>query len=226
MIEAKRTFLFETTLGTCRMGWSDRGITGVALLDRAAARKANSSRPDGPASRAAMPPDWVRDAADLVARHLAGEPQDLSGITLDTGGLPPFHRAVYEAARRIGPGCTVSYGELAARAGSPRAARAVGRALARNPFLLVVPCHRVLASGGRPGGFSAPGGLDTKARMLALEEDRERGSSTRVEEDRERGSSTRVEEDRERGSSTRVEEDRAMPHANHPAEAARGAGPT
>jgi methylated-DNA-[protein]-cysteine S-methyltransferase len=83
--------------------------------------------------------------------------------------LPAFQRRVYEAAREIPPGTTVSYGDLAARLGSPGAARAVGQALGRNPFAIVVPCHRVLAAGGRMGGFSAKGGVITKARLLALE---------------------------------------------------------
>jgi methylated-DNA-[protein]-cysteine S-methyltransferase len=183
MIEASRTGTFETTLGSCRIGWSDRGLTGIKLIARAAAEAGNSPLllGSGQAESDAAPPGWVREAAGLIARHLAGEPQDLSGIPLDTEGLPPFHRAVYEAARHIGPGRTVSYGELAAAVGSPRASRAVGQALARNPFLLVVPCHRVLAAGGRPGGFSAPGGLDTKARMLALEGCAQHRSPTHVE---------------------------------------------
>jgi methylated-DNA-[protein]-cysteine S-methyltransferase len=84
-------------------------------------------------------------------------------------GVPEFHQRVYEVARTIPPGNTLSYGDIAARLGSPRAARAVGQALGRNPFAIVVPCHRVLGAGGKIGGFSAQGGIDTKRRMLALE---------------------------------------------------------
>ena len=84
-------------------------------------------------------------------------------------GVPDFHRRVYEAARRIGPGHTRTYGELAAELGEPGAARAVGQALGANPFAVIVPCHRVLAAGGRGGGFSAPGGVDTKLRLLEIE---------------------------------------------------------
>jgi methylated-DNA-[protein]-cysteine S-methyltransferase len=105
----------------------------------------------------------------LVQRHLAGAPQDLSGAAVDLAGLPPFATRVYRALRRVGPGQTVSYGELARRAGSPRAARAVGQAMARNPLALIVPCHRVLGSQGEPGGFSAAGGTKTKARLLRIE---------------------------------------------------------
>ena len=83
--------------------------------------------------------------------------------------MPPFHRRVYEVTRTIAPGVTRSYGEIAARLGAPRSARAVGQALGRNPFAILVPCHRVLAAGGKPGGFSANGGVATKLRLLAIE---------------------------------------------------------
>ena len=84
-------------------------------------------------------------------------------------GVPPFHRRVYEAAREIPPGDTLSYGAIANRIGSPGSARAVGQALGRNPFAIVVPCHRVVAANGKLGGFSANGGVTTKANLLALE---------------------------------------------------------
>ncbi|HZP27547.1 MAG TPA: MGMT family protein, partial [Acidimicrobiia bacterium] len=87
----------------------------------------------------------------------------------DMHGIPRFHQRVYEAARAVPVGTTVTYGELAARVGSPASARAVGQAMAANPFPIVVPCHRVLSAGGRLGGFSATGGLATKRRMLAIE---------------------------------------------------------
>src|SRR5262249_61450420 len=90
-------------------------------------------------------------------------------VRLDRTGVPAFRRRVYEAARTIPPGQTLSYGEVAACAGSPGAARAVGQALGKNPFAIVVPCHRVLAAGGRVGGFSAQGGIATKLRLLALQ---------------------------------------------------------
>jgi methylated-DNA-[protein]-cysteine S-methyltransferase len=85
------------------------------------------------------------------------------------GRVPAFHRRVYEFARTIAPGRTMTYGEIAAHLGDPTAARAVGQALGANPFAIIVPCHRVLAAGGRAGGFSAPGGVDTKRRLLEIE---------------------------------------------------------
>jgi methylated-DNA-[protein]-cysteine S-methyltransferase len=115
------------------------------------------------------PPAAIRRAIVGIRALLAGDHADLSAVPLDFDGVPSFHRRVYEAARGIPPGATLTYGEVAARAGASGAARAVGQALGRNPFPLVVPCHRVLAAGGRLGGFSAPGGVSTKAHLLAIE---------------------------------------------------------
>jgi methylated-DNA-[protein]-cysteine S-methyltransferase len=119
----------------------------------------------GPAS----PPPELRAAIAAIAALLAGEPRDLREIALDMSGVPEFQRRVYQAARNIPPGHTLSYGELARELGTPGAARAVGQALGKNPFAPIVPCHRVLAAGGRSGGFSAHGGPRTKLKMLAIE---------------------------------------------------------
>jgi len=150
--------LFKTALGACGIAWGPRGITAVELSE------ASDRLPI-----ALKPPRWVERVIQKVRRHLAGKPQDLSDVRLDLDGVPPFHRRVYRVARAVGPGRTVTYGALAAQAGSPGASRAVGQAMARNPFLLVVPCHRVLGSGHELVGFSARGGCATKARLLALE---------------------------------------------------------
>lgn len=120
------------------------------------------------AAEARLPRDVARVVRD-VAALLGGKRVDLTSVALDMEGLPPFHRRAYEAARRIPPGATHSYGEVAARLGSPNSSRAVGQAMRRNPFPIVVPCHRVLAAGGRAGGFTAAGGVDTKMRMLEIE---------------------------------------------------------
>ena len=109
---------------------------------------------------------------------LSGERRDLSFVALDMEGVPELHRRVYEVARTIPPGETLTYGEIARRLGDPRQARAVGQALAQNPFAIVVPCHRVLAAGGRTGGFSAPGGTGTKLRILEIEGARARAIPT------------------------------------------------
>jgi methylated-DNA-[protein]-cysteine S-methyltransferase len=110
----------------------------------------------------------VRQVIDRIVALLAGKADDLSGVALDMEGVPPFNRRVYEIARTIPPGRTLTYGEIAARLDAPDA-RGVGQALGENPFPPVVPCHRVVAAGGKTGGFSAPGGVDTKLRLLAIE---------------------------------------------------------
>jgi methylated-DNA-[protein]-cysteine S-methyltransferase len=161
--------IFDTELGRCGVAWGDRGIAAVELPaadDAATRRRIRRALPD--AQEASPPPD-VEAAIDAIARLLAGEPEDLASVVLDTDDVPEFHRRVYDVARAIPPGETLSYGEVAARLGEPRAAQAVGRALGRNPFPIVVPCHRVLAANGALHGFSAPGGIETKRRMLALE---------------------------------------------------------
>jgi methylated-DNA-[protein]-cysteine S-methyltransferase len=111
----------------------------------------------------------VQRAIEGIVALLRGEPGDLEGVALDMAGMEPFRRRVYEVARGIPPGATLSYGEVAARLGAPGMAREVGRALGRNPFAIIVPCHRVLAAGGRIGGFSARGGVGTKRRLLSAE---------------------------------------------------------
>jgi methylated-DNA-[protein]-cysteine S-methyltransferase len=157
--------LFQTAAGPVQLAWTEHGISAIELpqiTDRAA-RAAIAK-----AGRVEMPP-FVREARAAIERHLAGEPQDLTRIPLDLSRASEFHRKVYEVVRAVPPGATATYGEIAARLGKRGAARAVGQALGRNPLLLAVPCHRVLAGGGKPGGFSAPGGTALKARLLELE---------------------------------------------------------
>ena len=161
--------LFDTAIGRCGIAWSERGIAGVQLPEgRDAATKARLARRH-PGWREAPPPPAVQAAIEAMVRLLQGEAHDLGPIVLDMDGVAPFDRLVYEVARTIPPGQTLRYGEIAARIGQPREARAVGQALGRNPFAIVVPCHRVVAAGGQPGGFSAQGGVATKRRMLAIE---------------------------------------------------------
>ena len=161
--------LFETTIGCCGIAWGAGGIVGVQLPEgRERATRARLRQRFADASES-PPPREVAGAIDDIAALLRGEPRDLSDIALDMEGVPPFHRQVYEAARAVPPGATVAYGEIATRVGKPGAARAVGQALGRNPFAIVVPCHRVLAAGGKLGGFSADGGTTTKQRLLAIE---------------------------------------------------------
>jgi methylated-DNA-[protein]-cysteine S-methyltransferase len=161
--------LFETPIGRCGIAWGARGVTGVQLPEGADEATHARLRRRFPHAREAPPPPAVRRAIDGITALLRGEANDLGTVGLDMDGVPPFHRRVYEVARTIAPGATLSYGEVAARLGAPGSARAVGQALGRNPFAIIVPCHRVVAAGGKAGGFSADGGVTTKLRLLAIE---------------------------------------------------------
>ena len=161
--------LFDTTIGHCGIAWSDRGVVGFQLPEaREADTRSRLRRRFACAQEMPPPPEIGQTIAGVVAL-LRGEPVDLSGVPLDMDGVPLFHRRVYEVAQGIGPGRSLTYGEIAARIGEPGSARAVGQALGRNPFAVIVPCHRVLAAGGGLGGFSAPGGVETKLKLLAIE---------------------------------------------------------
>ncbi len=158
---------FPTPLGVCGVAWNTLGITRFLLpAENEKELHAEISRLD--VGVFSPPPAWVRRTIQQVTRHFKGQAQDFSGVKLDFSGIQDFQKAVYQEALRIGPGECVTYGELAAKMGKPGAARAVGTALGRNPFALLVPCHRVVGSAGA-GGFSAPGGLTTKSRMLEAE---------------------------------------------------------
>jgi methylated-DNA-[protein]-cysteine S-methyltransferase len=160
--------LFDTALGRCGVAWGERGLVGVQLPEPAGAERARLLRrfPDAVET---TPPPGVQRAAAGIASLLRGESPDLDSISLDMSLVAEFDRSVFEATRRIPRGATRTYGEIAAQIGDPGAARAVGQALGRNPFPVIIPCHRVLAAAGRPGGFSAHGGVATKLRMLAIE---------------------------------------------------------
>jgi methylated-DNA-[protein]-cysteine S-methyltransferase len=158
--------LFETPIGCGGITWTERGVSGVQLPEPDAARVRSRLR-----RRAAedVPPEQVRLVIGAITALLEGQPTDLFSVRVDMDSVPDFDRQVYAAARAIRFGETVTYGELATRLGDARLARDVGQALARNPFPIVVPCHRVIAAGGRLGGFSARGGVATKQRLLAIE---------------------------------------------------------
>jgi methylated-DNA-[protein]-cysteine S-methyltransferase len=156
------TATFDTALGRCAVRWTDAGIAGV-LLPGTAGR----TGPDH--ASAGDVPAFVRRAIAGMTAVLDGGSPDLHDIPLDLAGLDDLRRAVYAATRDIPPGRTRSYGEIALAIGRPGEAREVGAALARNPYPIIVPCHRVVAANGALTGFSAPGGLATKRRMLELE---------------------------------------------------------
>ena len=161
--------LFDTPIGHCGIAWDDDVIVGLQLPEaRVADTRARLRDRFDDASEGAPSPS-VQAAIDAIDASLRGEADDLVDVPIALDRVPPFARRVYEVVRTIPAGETLSYGEVAAAVGSPGAARAVGQALGRNPFPLVVPCHRVLAAGGRIGGFTAQGGTSIKAEMLAAE---------------------------------------------------------
>ena len=167
--EAPCFALFDTAIGPCGIAWGEAGIRGLQLPESSAEQTLQRMRRRFPAAQQTPPSDQVQATMDGVVAMLSGQPHDFSGLTLDMRGVPDFHQRVYALALQIAPGQTLTYGELAARLGDANAARAVGQALGRNPFAPVVPCHRVLAAGDRPGGFSAAGGVRTKLRLLIIE---------------------------------------------------------
>ena len=161
--------LFDTAIGWCGIAWGPRGVVGVQLPEGSApATRARLLR-RFPDAREAEPPPEARQAVDGITALLRGEASALDDVALDMEGVPEFNRRVYEVARTIPWGATLSYGEIAKRLGDPGVAREVGQALGQNPFAIVVPCHRVLAAGGKRGGFSARGGVSTKRRLLSIE---------------------------------------------------------
>ncbi|GAA4344452.1 methylated-DNA--[protein]-cysteine S-methyltransferase [Variovorax defluvii] len=161
--------LFDTAIGPCGIAWSVRGIVGVQLPEGGEGATRARMRRRFPRLTESTPPANVQAACHGIRALLDGEPRELAEIALDYEGVSDFHRRVYEIARRIAPGHTRTYGEIAAQLGDKGLSRAVGQALGHNPFAPVVPCHRVLAAGGRPGGFSAHGGAASKLRMLMIE---------------------------------------------------------
>ena len=160
---------FETAIGVCGLAWSQAGLAAVRLPYASAEEMRRRLSDVFPGASEAEPPPEFADMVEDVRALLRGEPRSFAGVRFDLSAVSDFNRRVYEVALTIAPGETLTYGEVAARLGEPGAARAVGRALGENPFPIVIPCHRVLAAGGRKGGFSAPGGPETKLRLLEIE---------------------------------------------------------
>jgi methylated-DNA-[protein]-cysteine S-methyltransferase len=167
---AHHYLIFETRGGFCGIAWNNVGITRFQLPAKSAEgaqrmllRRALGAKPGAPTPE-------VAEAVAAVKRYFEGKETDFSRFKLDLGEQDPFFQRIYSAARQVGWGRTTTYGALAKELGAgPEAARDVGHAMAKNPVALIIPCHRVLAAGGKVGGFSAPGGSAAKIRMLALE---------------------------------------------------------
>ncbi|HEY1475074.1 MAG TPA: methylated-DNA--[protein]-cysteine S-methyltransferase [Pseudolabrys sp.] len=161
--------LFETAVGTCGIVWNARGICGVQLPEKDAAATRGRVHRRHPAATEVAPTPEVQRVIDGMIALLAGEKRDLTDIVIDDDGQTEFNRRVYAIARKIPPGATMTYGEIAERLGDKTLARAVGQAMGENPTPIIMPCHRVLAAGGKAGGFSASGGVVTKLRLLTIE---------------------------------------------------------
>ena len=165
--------ILDAPLGFVGLAWTGQGLRRLCLPDTSrSAVERRVARYTGdaiPAEAPAKRPGWLDSLIRSIGRYAKGEETDFCSVPLDLDGVDDFRLAIYTAARKLRFGETVTYGELAARAGHPGLARETGAALGANPVPLVVPCHRILAAGGRIGGFSAPGGSASKARMLALE---------------------------------------------------------
>jgi methylated-DNA-[protein]-cysteine S-methyltransferase len=161
--------IFDTAIGRCGIVWGALGITGVQLPMGSEDKTRTRIRQGHGELAEAPPPAAVQSAIEGIVELLAGKPNDLADVVLDLDGVPDFNRGVYDIARGIPPGQTLTYGDIAKRLGGVELSRDVGQALGRNPCPIVVPCHRVLAAGGKPGGFSANGGVVTKLKMLEIE---------------------------------------------------------
>lgn len=161
--------LFDTVIGRCGLAWGAGGLIGVQLPEATPGAAWARLRKRFPDAVETEPPSEIETLIDRIRDLLAGGRDDLADIVLDVEGQSAFNLRVYAIARAIPPGETSTYGEVARAMGEPGAARAVGKALGENPWPIVVPCHRVLGSSGGMGGFSAPGGSTTKARLLTIE---------------------------------------------------------
>ena len=169
-------FVFSTVIGFIAMAWSPEGLVSLQLpgADRDATRKrllkglGERAGAFPPVEETALPSavlEWVH----RIRAYTSGEHVDFSDVPVDLTGIEAFRRDIYTAARQLGYGETTTYGELAGRAGHPGEARETGQALGANPVTIVIPCHRIMAAGGRIGGFSAHGGIAHKRKLLAME---------------------------------------------------------
>ena len=161
--------VFETPIGPCGIAWSEAGLVAVQLPEGDADGTRARLMKRVPDAAEAVPPPVIAQAIAAILALLAGERRDLRDIAIDDSAIPAFNRRVYAIARAIPPGETMTYGAIAERLGDKLLARAVGQAMGENPTPIVMPCHRVLAASGKTGGFSAPGGVETKLKLLTIE---------------------------------------------------------
>ena len=161
--------LFDTAIGACGVAWGQAGIVGLQLPESSPRAALARLARRFPALAEAAPPPAIAAAAARIAAFLAGAQDDFADLALDMADAGAFEREVYRETRAIPAGSTATYGAIAERLGDPAQARAVGQALGRNPWPIIVPCHRVTGADGKMGGFSAPGGRATKLKLLEIE---------------------------------------------------------
>jgi methylated-DNA-[protein]-cysteine S-methyltransferase len=161
--------IFDTSVGRCGIAWGRTGIVGVRLPEAREIETRRRLLQQFPEAREVRPPAEVELAIEGIVALLRGEPCELSGVPLDMAAVPPFNRRVYDNVRLIPHGQTRTYAELAARLGASGAVHAVGQAINRNPFAILVPCHRTLVTAGQTSGFAGNGGIVTKFRLLSIE---------------------------------------------------------
>lgn len=161
--------IFDSLIGRCGIAWGHAGIVRVHLPEAREIETRRRLLQQFPDARECKPTPDVDIAIEGIVALLRGQPCELADVLIDTGDVPPFHRRVYDVVRTIPRGETRTYAEIAARLGASGAVHAVGQAVARNPFAILVPCHRALAAAGQTGGFAGNGGLVTKFRLLSIE---------------------------------------------------------
>jgi methylated-DNA-[protein]-cysteine S-methyltransferase len=161
--------LFETAIGYAGLAWGERGLVGVHLPERDAETTRRGLRRRFPEAAEAATPTELEPVVTAIQDLMRGEKADLTTAPIDIAQVPEFNAKVYEITRAIPPGETLTYGEIAVKLGDRLLARDVGAALGKNPWPIIVPCHRVTAAGGKLGGFSARGGALTKLKLLAIE---------------------------------------------------------
>lgn len=162
--------LFDTEFGACAIAWSDAGLTRLQLPEPTRAETEARIRRFDTEPAGEPLPGFAEEAIRALQMYFRGMPASLGTLPLDETRVSGFNRPIYRALRAVPRGTTTTYGDLARQIGQPGAARAVGMAMGQNPWPVIVPCHRVLAVGGKMGGFSAPGGQATKEKLLALED--------------------------------------------------------
>lgn len=177
---------FDSPIGRCILAWTEEGVKEFHLPDpgerlRRGRGKKSAPRPESsavvevaerlrPVSHLGAAPAWVRSLVKRIRKHLGGDLDDFLDVPIEAPeDASSFELDVWDTAREVPPGFTITYGELADEVGRPGAARAVGNAMRRTPVSLLIPAHRVIAAGRRPGGWTGPGGVATKMRLLALE---------------------------------------------------------